>query len=136
MREKKNISDSIEVLSTNLSSTARVAEWAELMGYNCPKKFARKFLHYYSVRPQKILEYVRLKSIAGQLREGRYKNFEIARNHGIADEIALNKFVNYHIGCSPRDLKKMSDRTVRRKLEKLVVNGVVKRVEKFGSKIR
>lgn len=136
MREKKNIADSIEVLDANLSTTARVAEWAELMGYSCPKKFARKFLHYYSVRPQKILEYVRLKSIARQLRDGRYKNFEIARNHGITDEIALNKFVNYHIGCSPRDLKKMPDRTLRRKLEKIAMNGVVKRVEKFGSKIR
>jgi len=28
-----------------------VEDWAELMGYNCPKKFARTFLRYYSVRP-------------------------------------------------------------------------------------
>ncbi len=135
MREKKNIADAIELLSANLSNIARVSEWAELMGYDCPKKFARKFLHYYSIRPQKILEYVRLKSIARQLREGECKNFEIARNHGIADEIALNKFVNYHIGCSPRDLKKMPDRMVKKRLEKLIKNGVVKRVEKFGSKV-
>lgn len=136
MREKKKITDAIEVLTINLSNTARVSEWAELMGYNCPKKFARKFLLYYSVRPQKILEYVRLKSIARQLRDGECKNFEIARNHGIADEIALNKFVNYHIGCSPRDVKKMPDRKLKKKLEKIVVNGVMNRVEKFGSKIR
>lgn len=136
MSEKKNIADSIQMLSANLSDTARVSEWAELMGYECPKKFARKFLHYFLVRPQKILEYVRLKSIANELRNSKRKNFEIARNHGIADEIALNKFVNYHIGCSPRALKKMSDRKVNRKLENLVVDGVEPRVEKFGSKIR
>lgn len=131
MREKVNISDSIEQLSTNFSNTARVAEWAELMGYNCPKKFARKFLRHYSVRPQKILKYMRLKSIARQLRDGEYTNFEIARNHGIADEIALNKFVNYHLNCSPRKLKKMPVQTVKKKLERLITNGVVKKRRKI-----
>jgi methylphosphotriester-DNA--protein-cysteine methyltransferase len=77
------------------------------MGYNCPKRFARMFLRHYSTRPQKILESVRIKSIANQLRDGRWSNFEIARAHGIADEIALNKFVNYHLGCSPTVLKRL-----------------------------
>lgn len=136
MREIVEIDHSVTLLRANLSNTARVSEWANLMGYSCPKRFARKFLHYYSVRPQKVLEYVRLKSIARQLHDGDCKNFEIARNHGIADEIALNKFVNYHIGCSPRALKRMSERAIRRKLEKLVMNEAVKEIEKFGSKIR
>ena len=109
MRDTLEIDRSVSVLRANLSNTARVCEWAELMGYNCPKRFARRFLRHYATRPQKILESVRIKSITNQLREGRWSNFEIARAHGIADEIALNKFVNYHLGCSPTRIKHLSE---------------------------
>lgn len=109
MREIVEIDQSVSLLRANLSNTARVSEWADLMGYNCPKRFARMFLRHYAARPQKILESVRIKSITNQLREGKWSNFEIARAHGIADEIALNKFVNYHLGCSPTKVKHLSD---------------------------
>lgn len=108
MRETVKIDRSVSILRANLSKTARVSEWADLMGYNCPKQFARMFLRHYETRPQKILESVRIKSITNQLREGRWSNFEIARAHGIADEIALNKFINYHLGCSPTEVKQFS----------------------------
>lgn len=124
MTRYDQISSSIEKLEANLSQTSRVEDWAELMGYNCPKKFARSFLRHYSVRPMKMLEYIRLKSIAHQLRKNSTSNFEIARQHGIPDEIALNKFINYHIGCSPSEVKKMPDKQLGEKLKK------------FGSKIR
>jgi transcriptional regulator GlxA family with amidase domain len=120
----QEISNAIEELKANLSNTSRVEDWAELMGYNCPKKFARRFLRYYSVRPIIMLEYIRLESITSQLRKSSLSNFEIARQHGIPDEIALNKFINYHIGCSPTEIKRMSDEQFR------------VRIEKFGSKIR
>jgi transcriptional regulator GlxA family with amidase domain len=120
----QEISNAIEELKANLSNTSRVEDWAELMGYNCPKKFARRFLRYYSVRPIIMLEYIRLGSITSQLRKSSLSNFEIARQHGIPDEIALNKFINYHIGCSPTEIKRMSDEQFR------------VRIEKFGSKIR
>jgi methylphosphotriester-DNA--protein-cysteine methyltransferase len=87
------------------------------MGYNCPKKFARKFLRHYYERPQSYLTYIRLKSIVDNLRRGRRSNFQIAIEHGIPDEIALNKFVNYHMGCSPTCVKNMSDKEVGAKLE-------------------
>lgn len=108
MREIVEIDRSVTLLRANLSKTARVSEWAELMGYKCPKRFARMFLRHYATRPQKIMESVRIKSITQQLREGQWSNFEIARAHGISDEIALNKFINYHLGCSPTDLKRLS----------------------------
>jgi len=120
----QHLSNAIEVLEANLSKTARVEEWAELMGYHCPRKFAQSFLRQYSVRPIKMMEYIRLTSIACQLRNGNASNFEIARNHGIPDEIALNKFVNYHFGCSPRQVKVMPEKQLEEKLKK------------FGSKIR
>ena len=116
--QDQRIANAIEELEANLSQTARVEEWAKLMGYKCPKKFARKFLRYYSVRPKKMLEYIRLKEITSHLRNGRSTNFEIARRHGIPDEIALNKFINYHVGCSPSDVKKMTDKQVMAIFEK------------------
>jgi transcriptional regulator GlxA family with amidase domain len=120
----KQLCNAIEELEVNLSRTSRVEDWAVLMGYDCPKKFARSFMRLYSVRPIKILEYIRLKSITRQLRNGNESNFEIARQHGIPDEIALNKFINYHIGCPPSEVKTMSDEQI------------VSKLEKFGSETR
>ena len=127
MGEYVDISNSLNVLRENLSRAARVSEWAELMGYNCPKKFSRRFVRYYYVRPQKMLEYVRIKSILSDLRKGDCSNFEIARKHGIPDEIALNKFVHYHLDCSPSDLKRMAAERFEKKLKM--------KAEKLGSKI-
>ncbi|MDZ7695065.1 MAG: helix-turn-helix domain-containing protein [Balneolaceae bacterium] len=115
-----NISRAVDVLKSNLIHVARVTEWASVMGYNNPKKFSRKFLRYHAVRPQKMLEYIRLKSIIQDLRDGNgISNFEIARTHGIPDEKALNKFINYHLGCPPTDVKEMSEEKIKDKLEKL-----------------
>jgi len=124
MRETVKIDRSVSLLRANLSKTARVSEWAELMGYTCPKRFARMFLRHYETRPQKILESVRIKSITNQLRDGKWSNFEIARAHGIADEIALNKFVNYHLGCSPTIVKCLSELQLREIMHDMKVNTV------------
>ncbi|TVQ06142.1 MAG: hypothetical protein EA359_01580 [Balneolaceae bacterium] len=123
-REQVDISHSIDILKSNLSEIARVSEWAGLMGYRCPKKFARKFLRHFSCRPQTYLVYVRIKSISHELRSEKKSNFEIARKYGIPDEIALNKFINYHLNCSPTDLKYMPEKKLEEK------------VEIFGSKVR
>lgn len=124
MNHTERISHSIEKLEANLSQTARVEDWAELMGYECPKDFAHRFMQYYSIRPVQMLKFIRLKSIIQKLRKNSISNFEIARQHGIPNEIALNKFINYHIGCSPSEVKRMPDDQLEEKLEK------------FGSKIR
>ena len=125
MRETVKIDRSVSLLRANLSKTARVSEWAELMGYTCPKRFARMFLRHYETRPQKILESVRIQSIANQLRDGLWSNFEIARAHGIADEIALNKFVNYHLGCSPTRVKYLSELQLSEIMHAMNVNSVL-----------
>lgn len=117
MEVRRDISESVEVLQSNLNQAARVSEWAHLMGFNCPKKFARKFLRHYYERPQSYLTYIRLKSIVEALREGKRSNFQVAVDHGIPDEIALNKFVNYHMGCSPTCVKEMSSKEISEKLE-------------------
>lgn len=118
MGDHKNISNAIDILKSNLSQTVSVYEWAILMGYNCPKKFARNFIRYYAVRPQTYLKYIRLKSISQDLRKSEQSNFEIARKYGVMDEIALNKYINYHLNCSPTAIKVMKEKRVREKIEK------------------
>lgn len=113
------ISRAVDILADNLKKVARVTEWAELMGYKNAKYFSRKFCRHHDMRPQKVLELIRLKSIITQLRKNNTSNFRIAKQHGIPDEIALNKFTNYHLGCSPTALKKMPENELQKMLERL-----------------
>ncbi|SMO71996.1 hypothetical protein [Fodinibius sediminis] len=122
--ESLHISESVERLNANLRQVAQVVEWADLMGYQNPKKFSRRFLRHYAVRPCRMLVSVRLQSIYKLLKAGQYSNFEIARRHSLPDEKALNKFVNYHLGCCPSKLEAMNEDRFEEKMEK------------FGSKIR
>jgi len=123
MGDIKKISDSVDVLIANLSKVSSVYEWSQIMGYQCPKKFARHFLRHYSARPQTYLKYIRLKNILQDLRKSDQSNFEIARKYGVLDEIALNKYINYHLNCSPTEVKMMKDIQFEKKMEK------------FGSKV-
>lgn len=122
--ESIHISESINILNANLFEVAQVGEWADLMGYKNTRKFSRRFLRHYAVRPCKILVSIRLKSIYKKLRSGRHSNFQIARRHNLPDEKGLNKFVNYHLGCSPSQLAALSEEQFQA------------RMEKFGSKNR
>lgn len=122
--ESLHISESIETLNENLRQIAQVGEWADFMGYQNPKKFSRRFLRHYAVRPCRMLVAIRLKSIYKHLQSDKYSNFGIARRHSLPDEKALNKFVNYHLGCCPSRLKSMNEYRFKEKMEE------------FGSKIR
>ncbi|MCC5905705.1 MAG: hypothetical protein JJU13_05850 [Balneolaceae bacterium] len=121
MQSRQNISESVQQLKNNLKRTKSVKDWAGLMGYNCPDRFARIFESYYSIRPYSCLKYYRLRCISNALRKNNQSNFEVARQHGLVDEIALNKYINYHLNCSPTEVKNMSDQQLREKFENLVV---------------
>ncbi len=120
--QRIHISKSVEILKNNLITIAQVNEWAALMGYCSTKEFSRKFLRYYLVRPCKMLEYIRLKSIHQQLKADKFSNFQIARQHALPDEIALNKFVNYHLGCCPSKLAVLNKDQLHQKMEKFGSN--------------
>ena len=124
MREQNKIFDAVDKLKANLYEIASVQQWATLMGYDCPKLFARNFQRYFEVRPNIYLKYFRLKYISEELRKRSQSNFEIARKFGVMDEIALNKYINYHLKCSPTEIKMMKQVQLEQKLEK------------FGSKVR
>ena len=118
--EKHPIKNALPELKANLTEVARVFEWASLMGYEDPKKFSETFLRYYGVRPQKIMELVRLKSIIRYLRKSeKPSNLRIARMHSLPCEKTLNNFTNYHAGHSPTRLREMDDREIQRLTENL-----------------
>lgn len=121
MQLRQPISESIRLLKRNVKNTKSVKDWAALMGYSCPGRFARFFEKYYEVRPYAVLKYYRLVSISKALRENNQSNLEIARCYSIVDEIALNKYINYHLDYSPTDLKKMSDNKMQEVFKNLVV---------------
>jgi hypothetical protein len=116
----QTLHNAVDELKANLTDVARVFEWADLMGYEDPKRFSEKFLRHYGVRPQKIMELVRLESIIKYLRsDENYSNFKIARLHSLPCEKTLNNFTNYHAGVSPTALKSKTDEEISRLMEKL-----------------
>lgn len=115
-----NVSKAIVALEANLSEVARVFEWARLMGYEDPKRFSERFLRHYGVRPQKVLELIRLESIIRDLRGAEsHSSLRIARLHSMPDEKTLNNFTNYHTGYSPTRLRNISKEEVGMLLENL-----------------
>lgn len=113
MMRQDNIEEAIRYLKANLKHVGRVYEWADLMGYQNPKNFSEKFLQHYGVRPQKIMELIRLESIIKDLRgASRYSNKRIAHKHSLPDGKTLNNFTNYHAGHSPTALKRMPEQQV------------------------
>jgi len=116
----QTLHNAVEELMANLTEVARVFEWADLMGYEDPKRFSEKFLRYYGVRPQKIMELVRLESIIRYLRsEEGYSNYKVARLHSLPCEKTLNNFTNYHAGYSPTALKHKSREEIDSLMEEL-----------------
>lgn len=116
----EKLNNAIDELKANLTDVARVFEWADLMGYEDPKRFSEKFLRHFGVRPQKIMELVRLESIIRYLRsDENCSNFKIARLHSLPCEKTLNNFTNYHTGHSPTTLRKKSEEEISRLMEEL-----------------
>ena len=114
------IHNAVDELKANLSDVARVFEWADLMGFEDPKRFSEQFLRHYGVRPQKIMELIRLESIIKYLRsEENYSNYKVARLHSLPCEKTLNNFTNYHTGHSPTALKNKSGKEIDRLVEEL-----------------
>ncbi|NGP75762.1 AraC family transcriptional regulator [Balneolaceae bacterium YR4-1] len=116
----QTIHNAVDELKSNLTDVARVFEWADLMGYEDPKRFSEKFLRHYGVRPQKIMELIRLESIIRYLRSNEnLSNYKIARMHSLPCEKTLNNFTNYHTGYSPTALKEKSKEEIGHLMEGL-----------------
>ena len=113
------ISRALDMLKKNLAEVARVNEWSELMGYKSTQRFTYHFVKYYGNRPHKFLVVIRLESIIHELRENCKSNLEIARDHSLPEERALNNFTNYYLDLSPTQIKEIPRQEVERVLLKI-----------------
>lgn len=115
---EETIAIAIRELEDNLSKIGRVNEWAEHLGFDNSKKFSRYFLRYFKIRPQKVIDYIRLKNVVKMLRHDQeLTNCEIARLVSIPNEKSLYNFINYHLGCSPTKIKLLSERSLKNLFE-------------------
>lgn len=116
--EKKPIGDAVEELKANLDTVARVYEWAELMGYKNSKLYSRHFLRHFGCRSSEVLIKVRLRSIVSMLKLNTKSCLEIAWEHSMPDEKALNSFMNRHLDTSPTNINGLSNEQLRKQIEK------------------
>lgn len=110
---KKPIKYAIDELEANLATTARIYEWAELMGYENPKLFARHFIRQFHRRPSEVLTEVRLGSLIEQLRMNDSSCLEVALEHSLPDEKALYNYFKRHLDCSPTEVQAMTEQELQ-----------------------
>lgn len=115
----KPITRAIVELKDNLSEVARVSEWSKLMGYKSTQKFTYHFIKCYGDRPHKYLVYVRLESIVHELRQNCKSNLQIAQDHSLPEERALNNFTNYYLHLSPTRIKELPNTKIEKILFKI-----------------
>jgi AraC-like DNA-binding protein len=103
----EEIENSKEALRNKIRDIRTVCEWAEEMGYEDPKYFARVFRSKYGVGPKEALVKIRINRwIECILQDPEQKNYSSAREVGLKDEVALNKYLKQYTGKTPTQLKK------------------------------
>lgn len=97
---------SLRVAQENLKEIRTVTEWAEEMGYKCPKYFSRRFKKHYGVSPKSKLVEIRLEKFHKLINENpKISCFEIGQELGLGGESDLNKYVKNHTGKPPKEWK-------------------------------
>jgi len=104
MEELKN---SKEALKKKIRDIRTVSEWADEMGYSSPKYFARVFRSKYGVGPKQALVRIRINSWIECIHKNPdEKNYCTAKEIGLKDEVALNKYIKQYTGKTPTQLKR------------------------------
>ena len=117
---KKPMESALQIARENLKKIRMVTEWATVMGYDCPKKFARKFKNHFGERPLKVLNLLKLIKAIQLLRATDKKVYEIGCCElCIGDEKRFYQFIKYHTDYSPREIRDMADTEVIKIVEKL-----------------
>ena|SRR5690554_4251333 len=104
--EKMPINRAIEVLQGNLKEICTVADWAKFMGYNSPKYFSRKIRNHWEIRPLPLITQIKIRKFKLLIIEDSIefkKNYSIAKELGLKDEIALYKYIKRNTGKSPTE---------------------------------
>ncbi|WP_390300908.1 helix-turn-helix domain-containing protein [Gracilimonas halophila] len=99
--------NALQIAQENLKEIRTVTEWAEKMGYNCPKYFSRNFKRLHGTPPkQKLIEF-RIEKFHEIVKENPQKScFEIGFELGVGDEKDLNRYIRKHTGRPPTEWKK------------------------------
>lgn len=101
------INHSKETLKKKIRDIRTVSEWAEEMGYSDPKYFARVFRSKYGMGPKEALVRIRINSWIECIHKfPGEKNYCTAREIGLKDEVALNKYLKQYTGKTPTQLKR------------------------------
>lgn len=106
MEKKKPIEQAEQIARNNLKEIRTVTEWAEEMGYECPKYFSRNFKRHFGIPPKPKLVEFRIEKFYEIVNENPHVScFEIGFELGIGDEKDLNRYIKKHTGRPPTEWK-------------------------------
>lgn len=99
-----------EILKQNISSIRTVEEWAQYLGMES-KEFSIYYRKHYGLSCKKAMVKIRLELGCDLIMNCKdLKHHQIATRIGLADEHALYKYFKRHLGVSPLDLRKESNK--------------------------
>ncbi|MEX0724483.1 MAG: helix-turn-helix domain-containing protein [Gracilimonas sp.] len=94
----------LRVAREKLKEIRTVTEWAEKMGYECPKYYSNRFKRQYGLSPKPKLVVLRIEKFQKLIKEKpELSCYEIALQLGLEDEKVLNKYIKTHTGKAPRE---------------------------------
>lgn len=95
--------NALQIAQENLKEIRTVTEWAEKMGYNCPKYFSNRFKRHYGISPKPKLVELRIDKFYELIKEKKEMScYEMALELGLEDEKGLNRYIKTHTGKPPR----------------------------------
>lgn len=132
MSRESRLDRAIVTLESNLSDIRSVKQWAEVCGYDCPKRFSNEFLRRFAKRPKEVHVLVKMKwAVKFLVEQPDQICYWIGREVGHRDDKGLNCFLNSHLGAGPKAIREM-----KKKEKKRLINELTKRVEELSEKNR
>ncbi|MFA5669689.1 MAG: helix-turn-helix domain-containing protein [Balneolaceae bacterium] len=103
---KQPMEQAEKIARANIKSIRTVSEWAQWMGYENPKYFARVFKKIYSVSPKTRLVQIRIEAFHLLIKGyPDISSYEIGQELGLGDEHDLNKYIKRHTKSPPTKWK-------------------------------
>ena len=100
------IKEAVKIAERKIDEIYTVGEWAEEMQFNSSKHFSRTYRNHFGERPKTRLIKIRINMFLKMIkRNPEIGCYEIAREIGLRDEVALNKFIKRHTGKPPSEWK-------------------------------
>tara|TARA_R110000868_G_scaffold234348_1_gene488054 strand:- start:23 stop:412 length:390 start_codon:yes stop_codon:yes gene_type:complete len=102
----KNLENALRVLKSKIHKIRTVQELSEEMGYKDAKYFTRLFRRNFGYTCKEAMIKVRVEKFIDCIQKNpNQKNYSCAKDMGLPDEIALNKYLRNHMGKNPTQFK-------------------------------